>query len=349
MENTSLHPLTCGFCNHSNPANSRYCNACGAPLRVQSCPQCGSVNDANAATCQECDAALADSGPNEFFLPLPPEAPADAPLTPRTAATTFAPGPAAADATAALMLEERPPVAERPGHGEAAASGPQPARAAAAALSPDRQETSPVSSPLPPDRDAGATSDVTGSAPEPAATAAVAVSVSGAHTDGGGSGSGWRGIKSLVVLTAIGVGVFFAYRHFQRFQPSDAAPRPAASSENRAPVQPETTAPTATTAATGEATKPPIAADGAGSKGSRGAEPARAAPAQPPTDIFIVKPEPDKTRPQPPAQEAQKAAAASSQGDVKRPANGDRAGTAQRASGSAACPDGMAALGLCKP
>lgn len=349
MENASLqHPLTCGFCNHANPANSRYCNACGAPLRVQPCPQCGSVNDATAATCQECGAALTDSGPNEFFLPLPPEAPADAPPSSRAGvAKTVARSPGLASVSMSVLLEERAAVAERHEHGHARASAAATARATEAPpVSGDDPKTTAAAS-LTADADADSRSSIAGSTPEPVA-AAAAVSEFGAHSDQSSGGSGWRTVKSLVVLTVIGVGVFFAYRHFQRFQPSDAAPRPTASSENRVPVQPETTAPTATTAATGKAT-PPVAADGAGSKGSRSTEPARAAPAQPPADIFIVKPEPEKARPQPPAQEAQKAAAAPPQGDVKRSANSDRAATAPPASSPAGCPAGMAALGLCKP
>src|SRR5947208_557923 len=51
----------CRFCDHDNPPDARFCNACGSPLYLKPCPQCEAVNDSAAPQCYQCGTAL----PNE--------------------------------------------------------------------------------------------------------------------------------------------------------------------------------------------------------------------------------------------------------------------------------------------
>jgi Double zinc ribbon len=48
----------CPICEHVNPAESRFCNACGAPLHLAPCPRCGTINGLGAQDCYKCGAAL---------------------------------------------------------------------------------------------------------------------------------------------------------------------------------------------------------------------------------------------------------------------------------------------------
>src|SRR6266576_421074 len=48
----------CRFCDHDNPLDARFCNACGSPLYLKPCPQCEAVNDSAAPQCYQCGAAL---------------------------------------------------------------------------------------------------------------------------------------------------------------------------------------------------------------------------------------------------------------------------------------------------
>jgi hypothetical protein len=48
----------CRFCDHDNPPDARFCNACGSPLYLKPCPQCEAVNDTAAPQCYQCGAAL---------------------------------------------------------------------------------------------------------------------------------------------------------------------------------------------------------------------------------------------------------------------------------------------------
>ena len=56
-------PHQCPFCERANPADAKFCNACGAPLHLLPCPQCGAVNDAAATSCHQCAAPLPGPGP----------------------------------------------------------------------------------------------------------------------------------------------------------------------------------------------------------------------------------------------------------------------------------------------
>src|SRR5262245_62042896 len=57
----------CSFCQHSNPLNSKFCNACGAPLYVVACAQCGALNEVTASACHRCAGKL--EGPADLTAP----------------------------------------------------------------------------------------------------------------------------------------------------------------------------------------------------------------------------------------------------------------------------------------
>lgn len=48
---------TCAKCGHVNPADSKFCAKCGAPL-VKKCPHCGADNDDGAKFCNNCGKEL---------------------------------------------------------------------------------------------------------------------------------------------------------------------------------------------------------------------------------------------------------------------------------------------------
>lgn len=47
----------CSFCDHRNPGDARYCNACASPLNLKPCKQCDAVNERAAKNCYKCGAA----------------------------------------------------------------------------------------------------------------------------------------------------------------------------------------------------------------------------------------------------------------------------------------------------
>jgi len=49
----------CPICEHENPAASRFCNACGAPLHLGPCPHCEAMNDLADTHCYKCGDVLA--------------------------------------------------------------------------------------------------------------------------------------------------------------------------------------------------------------------------------------------------------------------------------------------------
>jgi len=54
-----MHSAECPFCDHANPAASKFCNACGGPLYLSTCPHCNALNDNKAIACYKCEGALA--------------------------------------------------------------------------------------------------------------------------------------------------------------------------------------------------------------------------------------------------------------------------------------------------
>nr|MBP6491044.1 zinc ribbon domain-containing protein [Thauera sp.] len=44
----------CSFCKHSNPADAKFCNACGSSLALQLCEACGAIDNVSATVCHKC-------------------------------------------------------------------------------------------------------------------------------------------------------------------------------------------------------------------------------------------------------------------------------------------------------
>jgi hypothetical protein len=62
---------TCRFCQHSNPPDSNYCNACGGILTLAPCPHCGAVTEVTATTCYQCRGSLQGSSQGTPVPELP--------------------------------------------------------------------------------------------------------------------------------------------------------------------------------------------------------------------------------------------------------------------------------------
>ena len=68
--------IRCPYCEQGNPAEARFCNACGGalhlPSHLASCPRCGTVNPVAATVCCWCRAQL--PGRKGALVPVPPAA-----------------------------------------------------------------------------------------------------------------------------------------------------------------------------------------------------------------------------------------------------------------------------------
>jgi hypothetical protein len=64
---------SCPFCEQVNPADAKFCNACGGALHLIPCPRCGAVSDVTATTCYQCNGPLGGRGTGEAD-PVPPAA-----------------------------------------------------------------------------------------------------------------------------------------------------------------------------------------------------------------------------------------------------------------------------------
>jgi len=70
---------SCPFCEQVNPADAKFCNACGGALHLVPCPRCGAVSDVTATTCYQCNGPLGGRGTGEAE-PMPPAAEAPKPV-----------------------------------------------------------------------------------------------------------------------------------------------------------------------------------------------------------------------------------------------------------------------------
>jgi hypothetical protein len=61
----------CPFCEHVNPADSKFCNTCGGALHLAHCPRCGAVNDVTATACYQCHDPIPGRRPGEPDQPAP--------------------------------------------------------------------------------------------------------------------------------------------------------------------------------------------------------------------------------------------------------------------------------------
>ena len=71
--------FTCRFCEHVNPADAKFCNACGGALHQVPCPRCGAMNDVTAAACHQCNTPLPGYN-TETLDSTPPAAAVSMPL-----------------------------------------------------------------------------------------------------------------------------------------------------------------------------------------------------------------------------------------------------------------------------
>ena len=46
--------VNCSFCKHGNPADAKFCNACGSSLALQLCEACGAIDNVSATACHKC-------------------------------------------------------------------------------------------------------------------------------------------------------------------------------------------------------------------------------------------------------------------------------------------------------
>src|SRR5919109_1571360 len=73
--------MRCPSCGFENPEGLKFCNECGAPLRMP-CAQCGFVNQPQAKFCGECGAALLPQAGASTAPPVAPRPPALLSYTP---------------------------------------------------------------------------------------------------------------------------------------------------------------------------------------------------------------------------------------------------------------------------
>jgi hypothetical protein len=82
----------CSFCEHRNPAGSKFCNECGSPLHLKPCTQCDAVNQQDAANCHNCGAACpASFGAARETTALRPADPTSASVPPSDAVVAETP------------------------------------------------------------------------------------------------------------------------------------------------------------------------------------------------------------------------------------------------------------------
>ena len=120
--------LQCTFCDHANPEDARFCNACGSCLQIKICPRCEAVNGQSMNTCYQCGGefpapvttleAAADATFEQLPLPLRGNARAF------PAEETSAVSPIASEA----LFDQRLIRSTAPAHSSAAATRPIPIR-----------------------------------------------------------------------------------------------------------------------------------------------------------------------------------------------------------------------------
>lgn len=63
----------CPYCEHGNPADSKFCSECGGALHLVPCPGCGAVSEITATVCYQCRARLPGRG-TDATVPTSPAA-----------------------------------------------------------------------------------------------------------------------------------------------------------------------------------------------------------------------------------------------------------------------------------
>ena len=364
LEHSSLPALKCGFCRHDNPAGSRFCNACGAPVAAEPCPDCGTVNEATATACQRCGASLGGGAENDFFLPLPPEATSAS--QPEEAHTEAVPAARAAAAVEFESPDDNASLIPKPALGSGSMGNAAMDKELSSRISP--APTSPVAIPL-------STGSATSAAVEriPARSAAseavpmASAAVAGVPYGLERSGSSGRTLTWGFVLVAMAVAAYFAYQHFHRWQPGDAGSQPTSAREatgraipavpDKSGSEPAVAAKPAAPSMFAPDREPQAVSQmkatgggGADTRGSHGGDHAVAGSTQPqPAPDQTSKADAGQRRSPSELQEAPKTPATRADGADARLAERAGATAAQRPSDARACTDGLAALALCKP
>jgi double zinc ribbon protein len=62
LEDSSMSLTRCPFCEHGNPADSKFCSECGGALHLAPCPRCGAVSQVTATVCYQCGGPLPGRG-----------------------------------------------------------------------------------------------------------------------------------------------------------------------------------------------------------------------------------------------------------------------------------------------
>jgi hypothetical protein len=58
FQDAKMSVTQCRFCDHVNPAGSKFCSECGGALHLLPCPRCGAVSEVTASHCYQCQAKL---------------------------------------------------------------------------------------------------------------------------------------------------------------------------------------------------------------------------------------------------------------------------------------------------
>jgi len=66
-----MFPNICPFCEHGNPADAKFCSACGGALHLVPYPRCGAVSDVKATTCYQCHGQMPGRGTDALDLASP--------------------------------------------------------------------------------------------------------------------------------------------------------------------------------------------------------------------------------------------------------------------------------------
>ena len=69
---SQIPSLQCLFCQHLNPPDAAFCDACGGQLNLQPCERCGAVDSRTATNCYKCGAQFPVPVAPELAVPLAP-------------------------------------------------------------------------------------------------------------------------------------------------------------------------------------------------------------------------------------------------------------------------------------
>jgi len=109
-----MYRAECPFCDHANPAASKFCNACGGPLYLSMCPQCNALNDNKATVCYKCTAAMPVTETHAFAHSSASEVTVDCESAAQPASSENEPCPDESWEPDRLLLGSQPPNPAQP-------------------------------------------------------------------------------------------------------------------------------------------------------------------------------------------------------------------------------------------